>query len=139
RVMPGHDARWERNYSLATEYGDVKGPASITEQTSAQLKALVRPMEQTMLAQERIGAMLDVNAIMVNTGQTLWFYRWVETEPQRVDNSVWAMAVEGDNRLLNPFQPRSRMAAPSAAVVRSGEIEAVSHSGRSADEERALY
>ena len=139
QVMAGHDARWERSYGLATEYADVIRPAQVTEQTAGQLKAMVRPMEQMLLAQERIGAMLDVNAILVATGQTIWFYRWVKTEPQRQDNNLMALAMETSKNLWMEVRPRPRTATGNVAVVRSAEVEAVSRSGRSADQEKALY
>ncbi len=139
QVMAGHDARWERNYGLATEFADVIRPAQVTEHTAGQLKAMVRPMEQMLLAQERIGAMLDVNAIMVSTGQTIWFYRWVKIEPQRQDNDVMALARETNKDMWMAVSPRPRAATGNVAVVRSAEVEAVSRSGRSADEQKALY
>jgi hypothetical protein len=139
QVMTGHDARWERSYGLANEYAEVKQAAQLTEPTANQLKAMVRPMEQTLLAQERIGAMLDVNAIMVDTGQTIWFYRWVKTEPQRQDNNIMALAMETGNNLWSEVKPLGRPTSNNVAVVRSAEVEAVSQSGRSADQEKALY
>ena len=114
-------------------------PAQVTEHTAGQLKAMVRPMEQMLLAQERIGAMLDVNAIMVSTGQTIWFYRWVKIEPQRQDNDVMALARETNKDMWMAVSPRARVATGNVAVVRSAEVEAVSRSGRSADEQKALY
>jgi hypothetical protein len=139
QVMAGHDARWERSYGLATEYADVIRPAQVTENTAGQLKAMVRPMEQMLLAQERIGAMLDVNAIMVATGQTIWFYRWVKIEPQRQDNNIMALAKETNKDFWMAVSPRPREVTGNVSVVRSGEVEAVSRSGRSADEQKALY
>jgi hypothetical protein len=83
--------------------------------------------------------MLDVNAILVGTGQTIWFYRWVKTEPQRQDNNITALAMETSKNLWMQVSPKPRAATSNVSVVRSAEVEAVSRSGRSADQEKALY
>jgi hypothetical protein len=81
--------------------------------------------------------MLDVNAILVETGQTIWFYRFVKTELPRTDNTVKVLATQRDGAwvLENPEVVHTR----EERRLRSGEIEAVSIGARSTQEEEATY
>ena len=137
RVRPGQDARWERQFVESDSRGSNRAPIELADIDIQSLRSLVSDRETALLKRERLGAMLDANAIMVDTGQTVWFYRWIKAEPVREDDqtSVLARRDKGQWIAIEPEQSYE----PKQTMVRSAEVEAVSTSGRSASEEEAVY
>jgi len=75
----GEGARWERTFYQSNNCGDAVQPASMDDLQLAQLRKQSQGREQEVLqGKQRLGATLNVNAIMVETGQTIWFYQWTK-------------------------------------------------------------
>ncbi len=66
----------------------VSPPASATR--DAQFARILLPTEQAMqrATQERLGAALDVTAVLVSTGQSVWFFRWTKYLPVSFTRSI---------------------------------------------------
>jgi hypothetical protein len=138
QVRAGQDARWERHYFGADACGVSLAPKEFDEQDLASIRQLVAAQEQLILSRPRLGAMLDVNAVMVETGQTIWFYRWVKAD----SSSTERMARAVTTKVKQTWQPVSLACQPKAKptkVVKSGESEAVSVGALSASDIEAQY
>jgi hypothetical protein len=89
KVIPKSTARFENEFFSSDEYGNQIAPAQITEDRINLLKKLTNNNREVLFRRTRLqGAMLDVNAVDAETGQTIWFYRGRLNEPNSRDNSA---------------------------------------------------
>jgi hypothetical protein len=135
-VKPGHDVRWERWYEVVADDGP--RPVALPEEDRAALRRLAAKDEETIAGAVRLGAMLDVNAIAVDTGQTIWFYRWTKSEPLQEDRTVEFLASYQQKRWFRLESEQRRHNAPKGNA-RSGEVQVMSSSARPANEDNAVY
>src|SRR5712691_5103434 len=92
RLTPGQDARWERHFFVSDDQGHQKQAAVVEERRAAGLRRIANQAEARFGHDERLGAMLNVNAILAGTGQTVWFYRWMKAEPLEQDETISVLA-----------------------------------------------
>jgi hypothetical protein len=135
-LVPGADARWERRFYESDAYGTQKDPAVLKDNVIRELRGIIAKQEAS-LRQGRLAAMLDVNAVSVDNGQTIWFYRASWVEETGSDSEVSALAKVNKNHWA-AVQPKKRR-SEAVTVERSAEMEAISSGERSADAERAAY
>lgn len=84
--VPGRNARWERTFSSASAEGEPGEPFALKTADLQRLGPVFAQAEQYALT--RLGAMLDVNAVMTETGQTVWFYRRVRFQQPGVSTGM---------------------------------------------------
>ncbi len=138
KLQPGQDARWERAFFKANREGAMLGPAELRERDVAALRRMAGDEEKKILEHVRFGAMLDVNAIAVDTGQTIWFYRLAKAQAASKDNSV-TFTAERIGSGWRLYSPSGKKSDERTAMVKSGEVEAISTSGQSANQEETIY
>jgi len=139
-IFPGQDARIERRFYQSNKYGETLAPAALAEGSIASLRPLILKQEDDLRRSARLGAMLDVNATVVETGQSIWFYRASKIEQLNRDNSASILLTQKKKQGWTVTSPQQEaQAASDARVARSAEMVAVSSSGRSADQENAAY
>jgi len=130
RAAPVTGARWERRYFVSDAYGRRGAPASLPESDRSVLRGFVtRPeAEWLALSGQRQGAMLDLDAVLVSSGQSIWFYRWQRLDTPASARQVSALGLRVDGGAWIPVAPRSLVpvAAPvdDRRSVESGELVA---------------
>jgi len=89
-VSPQIDFRWQRGIWEMDQTGDLATgqPAAVTDQDATALYAEAARRERDAQARQVLGATLDVNAIMVSTGQSIWFYRGTRFEEVKEEHLV---------------------------------------------------
>jgi hypothetical protein len=117
RAAPVTGAKWERRYFVSDVYGRRGAPASLPESERSVLREFVARPESDWIALtgQRLGAMLDVNAVMVSSGQSIWFYRWQRLDTPTAARQVSALARRVDGGPWVPVAPAPL--APAALPV----------------------
>jgi hypothetical protein len=137
----GQDASWRREYRASNEFADDLGPVEeVPANTQRIWKALASSKEMALLQIKRIGAMLDVNAVMVSTGETIWFYRArLDSKEGAVQQASTLIFGKGD--LWWRVPPRAHNAGGNEVVEMRGasEVEAVSTSAQPSEVIDAKY
>ena len=146
RLSPGQDARWERHFFVSDAQGHQKRAALVEERRAAGLRRVANQAEERYAHNERLGAMLNVNAVLARTGQTVWFYRWMKAEPLEQDEIISVLAKleddddDKDEEQWSQVSPEREDAANDRdRIVRSGETEAISVGSRPASASDAVY
>lgn len=129
RTRPMQNARWEREYRRAQADGTATGPAELSSMDVSQLRALLAPNEHFYTDGERLGAGLDVNAVMVSSGQTIWFYRWLKVEPLPPDLRFSMFLFQSGSGPWLPVAGVGQGDALEAHSAKARESEAVSVQG----------
>ena len=128
------DARWERRFYRSSSKGEQGSPAPVDAQLKDTFESFIIPQEQEALPDKRLSATINATAVLVDTGQAIWFYEWTHKESlsDRYETDVllackhavcWRPAPE-----TNPERE-----------VYSGSTEAVSASERDANQRNATY
>ncbi len=91
RTDLGTNARWEREFHLANSRGESQGRAGVPESRALQLEHLMMGPEHALQPGPRLSAVINVSAVDVKTGRTIWFYEWTHAEP--MENDVKAQAL----------------------------------------------
>ncbi|MFO0596402.1 MAG: hypothetical protein U0228_13885 [Myxococcaceae bacterium] len=139
-ARPGRDARWERSFHKSDKAGVVGELTALKESEITQLRAQLNEREALFLKNGRLGVMLDVNAVLISSGQTIWFYRWIRTEQDARERAVTLLARRGKGGAWGAVAPeRANAKEVATTTARDREIEAVSVSGRSTSELDAAY
>lgn len=139
-IVPGQDARIERRFYQSNKFGDSLAPAALAEGSLDPLRPHILQQEEALRRNGRLGAMLDVNATVIDTGQSIWFYRASKVEQLARDNSASLLLTQKKRGPWTPVRPESQaQQANNTRVARSAEMVAVSSGGRSADQENAVY
>ncbi len=138
---PGKDARWDRVFCKSNKKGEIQEPAQLEEVDMNDLAGRVG--EQERLAADAVtsqAAMLDVNAVLVEGGQTIWFYRWIKPELSEREDAL-AVHFKFDKRGWLPLGVFNPYAAETPADPKSGNAQSTSVSTGSAanDERQARY
>jgi hypothetical protein len=80
-MTPGRDARIEHNFFASNASGDTLEKLELTEEQRNKINELLKDDDRNRLSStKKLGAMIDINAVDSETGQTIWFYRWSRHE-----------------------------------------------------------
>lgn len=135
----GKDARWERNYFESNAYGEVEQEQAFDEGTRAFFKRAFLDSYENAADFRRLAVTLDANAVMVKTGESVWFYRWTHADPTGFDYQR-SVLVECDKpRICWAVRPRQRNPQAQRDVMSAGDSDAVSVAERPEDKDRAMY
>lgn len=139
----GKDARWERNYFLSNAFGDRLGEQLFDEPTRQFLRATYlqgqeREAEQTGLRAPSVT--LDANAVLVSTGESIWYYQWTHADPSglRYENSVLVQC-KSNNRECLPLTPLSRVSKEKTETRSAGDSDAISVTEKPEDRRAAIH
>ena len=139
-IFPGQDARLERRFFQSNRFGDALAPATLQDDSIERLRPLILEQEQNLRTLARLGAMLDVNATVVESGQSMWFYRASKIEMLHRDDSAGLLLTSKKKQGWAVTAPQRKDGSEEKPrVARSAEMVAVSSGRRSADEENAAY
>ncbi|XID75458.1 hypothetical protein ACF3NA_02640 [Alkanindiges sp. WGS2144] len=137
----GKDARWERQYFQADARGNPRGEQLFPDTTRNFIKNTYLNNIEKTYDPSTLAVTLDASAVLVETGQSIWYYRWTHaSEPSKVgshyllqlncmDGSIYACQVA----------PVTNTPGMDKTVLASGESDAVSVSEKPEDKERAIY
>lgn len=114
---PARGARWERRFYKSDDQAAQGEPMELPENERQVLRAMVSQREDRVLTGTRLGAMLDVNAILVSTGQTIWFYRWQKLDTGDMTTSLKALATRLPPSTWERIQPRRASNASTASDI----------------------
>jgi len=128
------DARWERRFYRSSPDGEQGSPAQVNVNMKNAFERFIIPREKRALPEKRLSATINATAVLVDTGQAIWFYEWTHKESlsDRYETEV----------LLACKKERCWQASPEQKPERevySGSTEAVSASERDANEINATY
>jgi len=162
RTDTGMNARWEREFHAANARGEVMGRTEVAESRALKLEALMTGPEQALTPGARLSATINVSAVNVKTGRTIWFYEWTHTEPKAKDVKAQALIRCGRHACMHT-DPDMRSttkkildATPivgdvanigialagnfyNTETVRGGSTTAVTTTGDAADREMRVY
>jgi hypothetical protein len=146
-VIPGSDARIEHSFLASNASGESLNPLALNEIQINKIKAVIGKDEVKQLkSAKRLGAMLDINAVDSETGQTLWFYRWSKHED--ISKSVFANSLLQCWEYYEPWclreniggvQGQDSASKQSTPEKRSEEVETFSTDSRPANIRDAIY
>jgi hypothetical protein len=91
RTDVGMNARWQREFHAANARGESQGSTAVAESRAMKLEALMASPEQALTPGARLSATVNVSAVNVKTGQTIWFYEWTHAEPMAKDVRTQAL------------------------------------------------
>jgi hypothetical protein len=134
-IRPGRDARFERHFYRAMANGQRADPAPVEPSRVQEFKDLIKPKEDSLGTGTRVGATINVTAVSVETGATIWFYEWTQVDEIGVDSEV-AMLVDCEEP---PCREIVRTASVASAGPADGSISGFSVAGDPADETQAIF
>lgn len=77
----GGTAKWDRVVYMSDRSGELKSKQPVTQATWNYLgPTFFEPMEQAY-ALNRRAVTLDASAVLVRTGESMWYYKWSHAEP----------------------------------------------------------
>ena len=128
------DARWERRFYRSSKKGEQGSPSPVDAKLKDTFESFIIPQEQRALPDKRLSATINATAVLVDTGQAIWFYEWTHKEAlsDRYETDV-LLACKHD--VCWRPAPETK---PEREVY-SGSTEAVSASERDANEINATY
>lgn len=150
KVNPGRDTRIERSFFDSNDDADKLSPLGLDENKINEIKKAIEGDEKILLSSKtKLGAMLDVSVVDSETGQTIWFYRWInqkETSTLEFANFLLHCKENGchkgkelnfeDNDSDSSRQDNQKY---KASEKRSSEVENNSTNGSPSSEEDAEY
>lgn len=134
-IQPGRDARWERRFYRATRTGERADPAAVSPARARSFERLIASREASLSSGKRVGATINVSAVQVASGATIWFYESTLVDDVAAEPRVQLLADcdDADCREIRKPDP-----VASAGPV-EGSISGVSTAGDPADESQALF
>jgi hypothetical protein len=139
-ITPGRDARIERSFYGSNSLGEKLGPIELGEQRIKEIKAVTGVLEVKQLpSAQSLGAMLDINAIDSETGQSIWFYRWSKHEDTSKNIFASSLVQCWDNWGCRQELAENPTLKQNTTAVRSSEVETISTVARPANEQNATY
>jgi hypothetical protein len=150
-MTPGSDARTERSFSISNDSGTSLSPLELDQQQINKINEIIGADELKRLpSATSLGAMLDINAIDTETGQTIWFYRWSKHEDS--SKNVFARfllqcwdswgpwcRIETPVQDSSPEEQTGKDSKQNTTERRSKEVETVSTDARPASVQDAIY
>lgn len=96
---PPAGAGWQRELlEMDSKARDVQGPYDADARDRATLFSMVARHEARLGPRPRVGASLDLSAVHVATGESIWFYRWSRLEPPTSAPTIELVVREYDHR-----------------------------------------
>lgn len=149
-VTVGKDAHWERKFFNSNSRGKPGAPARLSEYAISTLEKVIEPSEARATSGQRIGVEINASAILVETGEAIWFFsgqvlqqyahrEFVEllvrcAAPRNAVNSA-----KRDLRCKQVFPAGSERAPDPGPALRSFSFEDASEEAESADFLKAAY
>lgn len=134
-IRPGRDARFERRFFHATREGQRVDPAYVEPTRARDFESLVKRRESSLANGKRVGATINVSAVLVETGATIWFYEWTQVDADRAAPSI-EILVDCDDSNCREV-PKLRPVSAQGPV--EGSISGISTAGDPADEFQAVF
>ena len=134
-IRPGRDARFERRFFRATREGERAESALVPATRARDFEALLEKRETSLAGGKRVGATINVSAVWVETGATIWFYEWTQIDT-RVAEPQFEILVDCQDQRCREVQ---RLRPVSAAGPVEGSISGVSVAGDPSDEYQAIF
>lgn len=139
-VSPGFNTRIERSFFGSNAFGEKLNSLTLDESRINEIKAVTGKDEIRQLpSANRLGAMLDINAVDIETGQTLWYYRWRKHEDASRYVFANVLVQCWDNWGCLPEAKQDPDGKQIAHENRSTEVETISTSARPASEQDVIY
>ena len=139
-VSPGRDAHIERNFFESNEFGDIINPVALDDDRINFIKNIISADEQNwFMSSKRLGAMLDVNAVDIETGQTIWFYRWSKHENTSQSIVTGYLLECSPHFNCRKVRAKGRSVKGGDGGKRSNETESFSSSARVASAPDVVY
>lgn len=135
QIQPGRDARFERQFFRATRGGQKVDPARVAQSRAREFESLIKKKESSLAHGARVGATINVSAVSVESGTTVWFYQSTVVDDFEVDSQVDVLVDCPDSGCVEVV---IRAPASSSGPV-AGSISGVSVSGAPADESQAIF
>jgi hypothetical protein len=134
-IRPGRDSRFERRFFRATREGERAESALVSAARARDFETLIAKREASLAGGKRVGATINVSAVWVETGATVWFYEWTQIETP---------AVEPQFEILVDCQDQGcrevpRLSPVSASGPVEGSISGISVAGDPSDEYQAIF
>lgn len=135
------DSGLYRIYHKSNQDGAILGQADLSMDTRPEILKLIEPHEKKWIQNGRnIGATLDMNAVYVASGQTVWFYRWVNPKNVVSSNSAILVYAHGDSPWeLGARQPNAAEQMREQMLMASSEPSNTSIMGTSTGSIDTLY
>jgi len=134
-IQPPRDARWERRFYEATRAGEQRDPALVDPSRAAIFERLIGQKESYFGSGQRVGAMINVSAVFVESGATIWFYEWTLVDDIVADPRGDMLVDCDDSRCVEVSQ-----AGPVASHGPvKGSISGVSTSGDPVNQSQAIF
>jgi len=136
---PGRDLRRERTFYMSNERGEKLGEAFVEEERAATLEAAMEPIENQNLPPQRMSATVNVSAVDVATGESIWFYQWTVIEDREQEHSAEQLFECNKSNLRVCRYRKPLDARDDTRMTRSGGLTAVSIGAGEEDERDAVY
>jgi hypothetical protein len=141
RKTLGQDALWERSYFTSDAAGATGQPLPLTpDNRNLVARNYLAPIE-AQSAPRAFAVTLDAVAIWVQSGQSIWYYRWTHARPPDEVSSGYNVLLACLDGVLSQCEAK-QLRRPVAQVpgrAAAGETVAVSVSERPEDIERSIY
>ncbi|HEB91133.1 MAG TPA: hypothetical protein ENI85_16275 [Deltaproteobacteria bacterium] len=134
-IQPGRDARIERRFYRATRHGERTEPASVAQAQAREFERIIGRREDALAAASRVAATINVSAVSVESGATIWFYEATEIDSPEADSRLAVLVDCDGDRCIEVTNPTST--GPVGPV--SGSISGVSLAGDPTDEAQAIF
>ena len=134
-VQKGIDIRWERRFYEATRTGVRRDPTSVDPSRAEDFESLIARKEALLTSGKRIGASINVSAVWVGSGATIWFYDWIVVDEASSDQRA-EILVDCDDAACRELH-RPSLAVSTGPV--QGSISGFSTAGYPEDETQAIF
>lgn len=134
-MKPGRDARFERRFFTATRSGERAEPARVPSSRAQDFKSLIDSQETSLATARRVGATINVSAVWVASGATIWFYEWTQVDDRVAEPRIEILVDCPDERC---FEIRKSIATGSDDRV-EGSVSGIPAAGNPADESQAIF
>jgi len=135
QIQPGRDARFERQFYRATRRGERANSVRVEQSRAREFEPLIKRKEASLVGGSRVGATINVSAVWVDTGTTIWFYEATEVDEYTEDKQVEVLVDCQGSGCVEVIQ---KSPTNSTGLV-DGSISSVSISGDPVDEAQAIF
>ncbi len=138
-ITPGRDVQWDRRFFDSDSDG-VKGlPASVPEERARSLESGVKTLELIATPGEQVSVTMNATAVLVETGEAIWFYTWTHSEPSEGTVATSQLFICNRRNLSRCLPREPELRAASSPPPRSGSQGSLASPPRSASAVQAAY